>query len=239
VAEGKATESANLRRLAVSDENEELLERFQEALRNYDHMTSEQCARELLEQGENPVKLAATLTEMLGSIGDEFAAGTIYLPELVLASRAGQAAMSVVEKALASSSEQVERRGTIVIGTVKGDVHDIGKNIVATLFFAAGFEVKDLGTDVTPEAFVQAVKDHSPDVLAMSALLTTTMGQQRTVVQELEKAGLDDEVKVIVGGAPVTAEFAAEIGADGYGDNAFDAVDLVKALAAEAEVKAV
>lgn len=221
----------------MTDTNEDLLVRFQKALRNYDHAASEQCARDLLDRGAAPTRLATTLTETLGTIGDEFAQGAIFLPELVLAARAGQAAMSVVEKALAASSERMESRGMIVIGTVKGDVHDIGKNIISTLFFAAGFEVKDLGTNVSPEVFVEAVKTHQPDVLAMSALLTTTMSQQRTVIRELESAKVRDGLKVIVGGAPVTAEFAAEIGADGYGDNAFDAVDLVKAFVDEAEVK--
>ena len=123
-----------------------------------------------------------------------------------------------------------KKLGTIVIGTVKGDLHDIGKTIVATMLSAAGFEVIDLGVDVPPEKFVEAVKKYNADIVAMSALLTTTMIEMENVIKELEKAGLRDRVKVIVGGAPITEEFARKIGADAYGKDAVEAVKKCKEL---------
>ena len=209
---------------------QEILGKFKEALLSYDHAKSEDFARAALEQGVDPVLVAGTLTDALGEVGEAFAREDIYLPELVLASRAGKAAMAVIEDELRETSSSIDSKGTIVLGTVQGDVHDIGKNIVATLFFANGFEVIDLGVDVPAADFVTAVREHSPDLLGLSALLTTTMTEQRVVIEQLEEAGLREDLKIVVGGAPVSEEFAEEIGADGYGPNALDAVELGKRM---------
>ena len=210
--------------------NQELLTQFRESVRNYDNAEAENLAHQNLAEGCEPSLLANNLTEVLGEIGEAFSREDIHLPELVLASRAGKSAMSIIEEALREKAQERDSIGRVLLGTVKGDVHDIGKNIVSTLFFAGGFEVIDLGVDVSAENFVDAVKEHKPDILGLSALLTTTMPEQRAVIDALEKAGCREEVKVIVGGAPVTAAFAAEIAADGYGDNAFEAVEMGRAF---------
>jgi len=215
-----------------------ILKRFQEAIFDYDHTAAESLAHKALGEGTSAKRVARTLTDAMREIGDKFGAGEIYLPELVLASRAGTSAMAVIEDRLTGTSQEPEAAGTVVLGTVKGDVHDIGKNIVATLFFAAGFKVVNLGVDVAPETFIEAVREHEPDLLGLSALLTTTMTEQQVVLGQLEAAGLREKVKVLVGGAPVTEDFAVEIGADGYGENAFDAVRVGKELLEAAEVEA-
>lgn len=201
-----------------------LLSEFKSAVLAYDHEGAAANARNALAADIEPVEIANVLTEALKEVGDAFGREEIYLPELILASRAGQSAMGILEELLKEQSEERDSSGKVVLGTVKGDVHDIGKNIVATLFFANGFEVIDLGVDISPEQFVEAVEAHQPDILGLSALLTTTMGEQKAVLEELEAAGLRGQVRVIVGGAPVTAAYAEEIGADGYGENAFEAV---------------
>ncbi|MFO7975767.1 MAG: corrinoid protein [Candidatus Hydrogenedentota bacterium] len=197
---------------------------FKSTILAYDHEGAATGARKALDAGIEPVEIANVLTDALKEVGDAFGREEIYLPELILASRAGQSAMGILEELLKEQSAGRDSSGKVVLGTVKGDVHDIGKNIVATLFFANGFEVIDLGVDIASEQFVKAVEDHKPNILGLPALLTTTMGEQKEVLERLEAAGLRDQVKVIVGGAPVTAAYAEEIGADGYGANAFDAV---------------
>lgn len=208
----------------MTENNGNLLNEFKNAILSYDHQGAEACAQTALEAGVDPADIAHTLTDALKEVGDAFGREEIYLPELILASRAGQSAMSILEELLKDRPDSSDHAGKVVLGTVKGDVHDIGKNIVATLFFANGFEVIDLGVDIAAEQFVEAVKEHNPDILGLSALLTTTMAEQKVVLEHLESAGLRDQVNVIVGGAPVTSAYAEEIGADGYGGNAFEAV---------------
>jgi methylmalonyl-CoA mutase cobalamin-binding domain/chain len=147
---------------------------------------------------------------------------------MLLSARAMQTALAVLEPLMSASD--VGSRGTVVIGTVKGDVHDIGKNIVAIMLKGSGFTVHDLGVDVPAERFVEAILEHRPDVLGISALLTTTMPAMQIVIEALENAGLRDQVKVLIGGAPVTEEFARSIGADGYGRDAGDAAEQAKQL---------
>ena len=167
---------------------------------------------------------------MLGMqhVGDEFKAGNMFVPEVLRSARVMQTAMNQLKPLLAQSG--TEMAGKIMIGTVKGDLHDIGKNLVAMMCEGAGFEVKDLGRDIDSETFVEEVRKYAPDVLGMSALLTTTMRSMEQTIQMLQAAGLRDTVKVIVGGAPITAEFAAKIGADGYASNAAAAADLAREL---------
>jgi 5-methyltetrahydrofolate--homocysteine methyltransferase len=161
-------------------------------------------------------------------VGVEFRAGNMYVPEVLRSARAMQAAMEVLKPLLIESG--VRMTGKLLLGTVKGDMHDIGKNLVGMLCEGAGFEVKDLGKDVKPEEFVVAVKTYQPDVVGMSALLTTTMRAMEHTVKALQEAGVRDNIKIMIGGAPVTQAFADQIGADGYGPNAAAAVDLAKSL---------
>jgi 5-methyltetrahydrofolate--homocysteine methyltransferase len=157
-------------------------------------------------------------------VGEKFRANEFFVPELLIAQRAMKQCLSLL------SSESVDYIGTVVIGTVKGDLHDIGKNLVAAMLEGAGFKVVDLGVDVTPDQFVKTAGDNSANLIAMSALLTTTMGSMRDTVQALEKAGLKGKTKVIIGGAPITQSYADEIKADGYAPDAASAVDKAKQL---------
>jgi len=157
-------------------------------------------------------------------VGEKFRANEFFVPELLIAQRAMKEALSLL------SGAEVDHIGTVVIGTVKGDLHDIGKNLVAAMLEGAGFKVVDLGVDVSPEQFVAAVRETKAQLLAMSALLTTTMGSMRETVVTLAEAGLGDSVKVIVGGAPVTDSYANEIAAHGYAPDAASAVEKAKAL---------
>ena len=159
-------------------------------------------------------------------VGVEFRAGNMYVPEVLRSARAMQASMDLLKPLLVEGG--VQMLGKVLLGTVKGDMHDIGKNLVSMMCEGAGFEVKDLGKDVAPEAFVVAVKEFEPDVLGMSALLTTTMRAMGQTINALQEAGVRDSVKVMVGGAPVTKSFADQNGADGYASNAAAAVDLAK-----------
>ena len=159
-------------------------------------------------------------------VGVEFKAGNMFVPEVLRSARAMQMSMELLKPLLAAGG--VQMLGKVLLGTVKGDLHDIGKNLVAMMCEGAGFEVKDLGKDIAPEDFVEAVKEYSPDVLGMSALLTTTMRSMEGTIKVLEEAGVRDTVKVMIGGAPVTQAFADQIGADGYASNAASAAELAK-----------
>jgi 5-methyltetrahydrofolate--homocysteine methyltransferase len=161
-------------------------------------------------------------------VGAEFKAGNMFVPEVLRSAKAMQTAMDVLKPELAKSGAR--RTGKVLLGTVKGDMHDIGKNLVGMMCEGAGFEVKDIGKDIDPEAFVQAVRDFKPDIVGMSALLTTTMRAMGHTIKALEEAGLRDQVKVMVGGAPVTQAFCDQIHADGYAPNAAAAADLAKKL---------
>jgi 5-methyltetrahydrofolate--homocysteine methyltransferase len=161
-------------------------------------------------------------------VGVEFRAGNMFVPEVLRSARTMQGAMDILKPLLAESG--VPLAGKVLLGTVKGDLHDIGKNLVGMMCEGAGFEVEDIGKDVAPEAFVEAVKAFEPDILGMSALLTTTMRSMESTIKVLEEAGVRDSVKIMVGGAPVTQAFADQIGADGYASNAASAADLAKTL---------
>jgi corrinoid protein of di/trimethylamine methyltransferase len=165
-------------------------------------------------------------------IGQKFQTGEYFLPQMVIAATAMQQAMEVLEPELRARQEAMDVPGTLVIGTVEGDIHEIGKSLVATMMSANGFRVHDVGVDVTAETFVEQVKATGANLLGLSALLTTTMTKQRDVIEALEEAGLRDQVKVMVGGAPVTPEWAEAIGADGYAEDVIGAVELGKQLSA-------
>ena len=163
-------------------------------------------------------------------VGVEFRAGNMFVPEVLRSARAMQTSMDILRPLLIESG--VKMIGKVLLGTVKGDLHDIGKNLVGMMCEGAGFEVKDIGKDVAPEAFVKAVQEFEPDIVGMSALLTTTMRAMESTIKVLKEAGVRDKVKIMVGGAPVTQAFADQIGADGYASNAASAADLAKKLVA-------
>ena len=170
----------------------------------------------------------ADLIPAMQEVGRLFEEGEYFVPELMISARAMQAAMKILNPLLTNSG--VQKIGRVVIGTVKGDFHDIGKNLVAAMLEGGGFEVVDLGVDVSPEKFAEAAQERAGSLVAMSALLTTTMPQMKKVIEKLEESGLRSTSKVIIGGAPVTDEFAKVIGADGYSDNASAAVTLAKSF---------
>ena len=206
-----------------------MLEELKKAVLDGEDEKAAELTRKALEAGIEPGKiLNEALVPAMEIVGKEYEEGKRYVPEMLISAEAMKAAMAVLRPKLVKSG--VKLKGKVIIGTVEGDLHDIGKNLVAMMLEGAGFEVIDLGVDVTAERFIQAVKEHKPDVLGMSALLTTTMIHMPEVIAALKAAGLREQVKVIVGGAPITREYAEKIGADGYAPNAASAVELVKQL---------
>ena len=168
----------------------------------------------------------------MGEVGRLFEEGEMFVPEMLIAARAMQASMNILKPHLAEG--EITSAGKIIIGTVAGDLHDIGKNLVGMMMEGAGFEVIDLGTDVTPQTFVEAVREHKPNLIGMSALLTTTMPSMSATIEALTEAGLRDQVNVVVGGAPVTQAFADKIGADGFAPDASSASRKARELLAGA-----
>jgi 5-methyltetrahydrofolate--homocysteine methyltransferase len=205
-------------------------EQFLEPLLAGDTETVVKRTQEALAAGIQPESvLKDGLIPSMGVIGEKFRNCEIYIPEVLLAARSMHGAMAVLKPLLARSEEAAT--GLVVIGTVKGDLHDIGKNLVGMMMEGGGFEVVDLGIDVSVERFVEAVRTHKPAFVAMSALLTTTMKEMKQTILALEKAGLRGQVRVLVGGAPVTERFAKEIGADGFAPDATSVVALLKSFA--------
>jgi len=183
----------------------------------------------LLDSGEGPEHiLKEGLIPAMDEIGVQFKNGEIYVPEVLIAARSMHAGMSILKPILSKSSGN--KAAKIIIGTVKGDLHDIGKNLVAMMFEGGGFEVVDLGIDVAAHQFVEAIKKHQPQVVAMSALLTTTMKEMKVSIQAIREAGFENQVKTIVGGAPLSEKFAKEMGADGFAPDAASAVTVVRSL---------
>ena len=186
-------------------------------------------AQEAIDQGADAGEIVARrMIPAMDEVGRRFECGDCYVPELLLAGRAMKAALNVVRPLLAAGA--TERAGTVVIGTVQGDLHDIGKNLVAAVLEGAGFLVHDLGVDVPAARFVEAVQEKAPDIVALSALLTVTLPAMKSTLEALERAQVRHRVKVMVGGAPVTRQYAEQIGADAYSDNAFGAVKLARTL---------
>jgi 5-methyltetrahydrofolate--homocysteine methyltransferase len=173
------------------------------------------------------------LTASMETVGQKFENQEYYIPDMLASAEAVGAAMQILEPHIAGSG--VAPKGKILFATVKGDMHDIGKNIVSILLRGAGYMVKDLGNDMEPEAIVEAVREEQPEFLGLSALLTSTMVHMEETIKQLEENGLRDKVKIIIGGAPVTQEYADSIGADGYGADGFHAVAMVEALNSERE----
>ncbi len=190
-----------------------------------------QLANEALSAGVNPLTaIEQGFKPGMDVVGEGFAKGELFIPDLMMSGEAMKAAIATLEPELMKRKQQRQVLGKVVIGTVQGDIHEIGKTLVATMLSAAGFEVHDLGVDVAPQRFVEAVREFDANLVGLSALLTTTLLNQETVITNLEEAGLRERVKVIVGGVPASPEWAAEIGADGYAENATEAVAVVKQL---------
>jgi len=209
----------------------DILKQIASSLYEGDDEAVPDLARQALAQGMSPQQiLSGGLIAGMDQVGKDFKAGDLFVPEVLVAARAMHAGMAVLRPLLAETG--VATAGKYVVGTVKGDLHDIGKNLVKMMLEGAGFEMVDLGTDVAPEAFVAAVREHQPQLLGMSALLTTTMVQMKAVVDALEEAGLRDSIKIMIGGAPVTAAYAQQIGADAYAPDAASAVDIARELVA-------
>jgi len=211
--------------------SEELLERIKLLLADVEIDKVKDAVEEALKAGIPAIRIINEgLAEGMRIVGDRFEKGEYFLAELVATGETFKEVMEILRPKLMEEGSAVKKLGKVVIGTVRGDLHDIGKSIVATMLESAGFEVYDLGVDVSPEEFVRKAKEVNADIVAMSALLTTTMIEMRNVVEELKKAGIRGRVKVIVGGAPVTEEFAREIGADAYAEDAVKAVEVCKRL---------
>ena len=188
-----------------------------------------QLTTELLESGTAPeVLLEGALIPAMSIVGEKFKNNEIFVPEMLVSARAMKESMKLIEPKLIEAG--IRPKYKAIIGTVEGDLHDIGKNLVATMWKGAGFEVVDLGVNVTPAAFIDAIEQHQPDLLGLSALLTTTMPAMRETVAAIKASGL--QIKIVIGGAPVTQSYAEEIGADGYASDAASAVDLANSVLA-------
>ncbi len=205
------------------------LKKLYNAVLNGDLKTAVAATKEALAEGVDPLELVSGhMVPAMSEVGRRYECEEYFVPELLLAARAMKGSLELIRPLL--SARGVEPAGRVVIGTVKGDLHDIGKNLVASLLEGGGFEVVDLGADVAPEKFVQAVKDRNANIVCLSALLTVTMPGMKTTMEALKSGGVRDRIKVMIGGAPVTQQYADEIGADGYGENASVAVNLARRL---------
>ena len=193
-----------------------------------------ELALKTIAEGTNPLEVInSSLIPAIELVGDKFSRKEYFLPDLMRSANAMKKALEIFEEEIDKSGIERKSQGKIVIGTVKGDIHEIGKSIVAALLAAKGFDVTDVGIDVSSDVFIDNIIEKKADILAMSALLPITMPYQSLVIEELKKRGIRDKIKVMVGGAPVTQEHAEKIGADGYADNAVDAVKLAEKLMKE------
>lgn len=207
----------------------DLLEDLGEAVFDMDEDTTVELTQEAIDEEMDPeVILNDSLVPAMDRVGEEYENGDRYVPEMLLSAEAMKGAMKLLRPLLVESG--VEPAGTAVLGTVEGDLHDIGQNLVSMMVEGAGFEVENLGAETPAEEFVEAAKKHDPDVIGMSALLTTTMTHMPEVIEALEEEGLRDKVKIAIGGAPVSQDFCEEIGADGYAADAASATNLIKEL---------
>ncbi len=206
--------------------SEELYKKLAQAVIDGEPEDAEVLAKQAIDQGVDPLAcINDGLMVGIQEVGELFSKGDYFLPELIIGADAMKKAMDILEPALVGGQKR-EVVGRVVLGTVVGDLHEIGKTLVGTMLTANGFKVTDIGVDKTPEEFIAAVKEADADIVGASALLTTTMLQQKKLIESLEAAGLRDKVKVMVGGAPVTESYAKEIGADGYAEDAISAVDM-------------
>jgi len=205
------------------------LQKLYDAILDGDAKMSAAVTNEALAEGADPVLLISDyMVPAMDEVGRRYEAEEYFVPELLLAARAMKAALTPLRPLLAASGAQPA--GRVVIGTVKGDLHDIGKNLVASMLEGGGFEVLDLGADVSPEKFIEGVRSSGANIVCLSALLTVTMPSMKKTIEALDAAGVRSQVKVFVGGAPVTAQYAKEIGADGFSETASGAVALARSI---------
>ena len=210
---------------------QEIFTQLAQSLIDGDPDATVDLTKKALADGVEPMAIIREgLMPGMNVVGDKFGCGEYYLPDLIIAADGMQQAMALLEPELRLRNQEVESAGTMVLGTVKGDIHEIGKSLVGTMLSANGFKVFDLGVDVPTEQFVAKVKETGANLVGLSALLTTTMTVQKQVIEALKAAGLREQVKVMVGGAPVTRSWAEEIGADGYAEDAMGAVGLARQL---------
>jgi 5-methyltetrahydrofolate--homocysteine methyltransferase len=211
------------------------LKELYEAVISGDAKTTHSLTHQALGAGVDPLTLVNDfLIPAMDEVGRRFECNDYFVPELLISARAMKAALDIIRPLLTARGDKPA--GRVAIGTVKGDLHDIGKNLVASLLEGGGFEVIDLGVNVTPEKFIATIQEKQANIIAMSALLTTTMPAMRTTIEALKQAGVRDRVKVLIGGAPITQKYADEIGADGYSESAVGAVALAKKAVAPAAV---
>ena len=216
---------------------QEDLDVLKRALITADRDTAIAAARRLLDAGTDPKEvLESGMAVAMFELGEMWKRGEVFLPEVVASAAVFKACNEIVEPALLASREDAVTARIVVMATVKGDLHDLGKNMVGAMLRTSGFEVHDLGKDVPADRIVQTIRDLNPDIVGLSALLTTTVPYQETVIKVLDREGVRDRVKVMVGGAPVTPEWADKIGADGYASNAPEAVELARKLIGEAQL---
>ena len=207
-----------------------ILEELKKAVRQYDAEEAVRWAKEAIRVEIDPVEIADTLTRVVREIGEGYSQGDLFLPDLVGAAEAMQKTMPIIQEEIKRMGKVQPTLGTVVLATVYGDIHSIGKTMVSTLLIAGGFKVHDLGVNIAAEIFIEAVSKYKADIIAMSALMTTTAPEQEKVIKILAKKGLREKVKVMVGGGAMTEEFATEIGADGYGATASEAVNVAERL---------
>ena len=209
------------------------LKELYEAVVSGNAKATQAITQQALADGVDPLKLVNEyMVPAMDEVGRRFEANEYFVPELLISARAMKASLELIRPILTARGDKPV--GRVAIGTVKGDLHDIGKNLVASLLEGGGFEVIDLGVNVTPEKFIETVHAKQANIIAMSALLTTTMPSMKTTIDALKQAGVRDKVKVLIGGAPITQKYADEIGADGYSENAVGAVALAKKAVAAA-----
>jgi len=215
----------------MADLSDEIRNGLGEALANGDPDAATAFTRKALEQGVEPLDLIQqVIVPVLTRVGQDFQDFVIFLPELMSAGEAAEKATEILEEVIVASGKQVASLGTVVIGTVENDVHDIGKNIVSMLMRSHGFKVVDLGRDVSPSAFLEAAQKEKADIVAMSSLMTTTRPSTHSTIKLFNEVGLREQYKFVVGGGCVTQEWANEIGADGYAPDAASAVEMCKAI---------
>jgi 5-methyltetrahydrofolate--homocysteine methyltransferase len=216
---------------------EDVIFELKKAVKDYDTEAAKAAAQKVIDQGLDPVRaITLGLTEDLQEIGDKFGTGEVWFLDLMAAANTVQAAVSVLEPEIKRRGIKQKTMGKFLIGTVEGDIHDIGKNIVTLLLKANGYEVFDIGVDIPAEVFVENVRRIKPDILGLSSLLTSSMPEQKKVIEVLAENELRDTIKVIIGGAAVNEKWASEIGADGYAEDAVDAIKVTRALISK-EVK--
>jgi len=209
------------------------LKELYEAVVSGNAKATQAITQKALADGVDPLKLVNEyMVPAMDEVGRRFEANEYFVPELLISARAMKASLEIIRPILTARGDKPV--GRVAIGTVKGDLHDIGKNLVASLLEGGGFEVIDLGVNVSPEKFIETVNSRQANIIAMSALLTTTMPSMKTTIDALKQAGVRDKVKVLIGGAPITQKYADEIGADGYSENAVGAVALAKKAVAAA-----